>query len=254
MTATVFAMLAMVWLSGCGHIFKPPADDAGARAILERLMRHNSELTQYKGLAGIQIRMKGRSHSARIAFAAVQPDKMRVELLNLMGTPLTSLSGDGEMVTVISHGDQKRYRFRQTRTALSKLIEIPIGIEDLQSLLAGRVPVPPHVSVQSATNSQNETDEEIVLKNRWGDTVAKLQTDAAARHIKTLRVMDSEGALQYHVLWAQWREIDGYRLPSELIIETADNHRLTLTMDRFWPNAKVAPSMFVLEPKGKHRS
>lgn len=244
----------MVWLSGCGHLFKPPGDDPEARIILERLMQHNSALTRYKGLADIQMRMKGSSLSARIAFAAVRPDKMRVELLNMMGTPLTSLSGDGETVTVISHGDRKHHRFRQTRTALSKLIEIPIGIEDLQHLLAGQVPLPPHISAQPASERTNVDDPEIILKNRWGDIVARLKTDQTKRQIKTLQVLDRAGGLQYQVIWVQWREVDGFRVPSKLAIESAANQKLTLTMDRYWPNAEVAPSTFVLEPSAKHRS
>ena len=171
-----------------------------------------------------------------------------------MGTPLTSLSGDGETVTIISHGDRKHYQFRQTGTALAKLIEIPIGIEDLQSLLAGRVPLPPHISAQPATERPDEADPEIILKNRWGDIVARLETDQTTQHIKTLRVMDSEGGLQYQILWIQWKEVGGFRVPSKLAIESASNQKLTLTMDRYWPNAKVAPSTFELEPSENHRS
>jgi len=235
-------------------MFKPPGDDADARILIDRLLQNNSALTQYKGLADISLRMNGKTHSARIAFAAVRPDKMRVELLNMMGTPLTSLSGDGETVTIISHGDRKHHRFRQTRTALKKLIEIPIGIEDLQSLLGGRVPVPPHTTVQFTKDRPDGADSVILLLNRWNDIVARLQMDQTMQHIKSLWVLDPEGELQYQIQWIEWREVGGYRVPSKLNIESAASQKLTLSLDRFWPNAKVAPSTFVLEPNVNHRS
>ena len=243
---------AVVWLCGCSHMFKPPRDDAHARLLLDRLMQNNSALTQYKGLADIRMRVNGKSHSGRIAFAAVRPDKMRVELLNMMGTPLTSLSGDGDTVTIVSHGDRKHYRFRQTRTALASLIEIPIGIEDMQSLLAGRVPVPPHVSAQFVPDQAFGTDAAILLKNRWRNTVARIQVDQSTQHIKALRVTDPEGKLQYQIRWLQWEVVGGYRLPLKLVIESSAKQMLTLTMDRYWPNAKVSPATFVLESKGNH--
>ncbi len=249
-----FTFGAIMWLSGCGYLIKPPVDDESARIVIERLQQNNRALVQYKGLARVHMRMSGKSQSARIAFAAIQPDKMRVELLNMIGTPLTSLSGDGETVTIISHGDRKHYRFRQTRTVLAKLIEIPIGIEDLQRLLAGRVPLPPHTSAQSATDHMNVAERDFILKNRWGGIVARLHTDQTTQYIKSLRVMDPEGAFQYQIVWNNWREVGGFRIPSQLTIESGTNQKLTLTMDRFWPNAKVAPSTFVLEPKGNHRS
>lgn len=245
----------MAWLTACSHIFQPPEDDASARVLLDRLLQKNSAITQYKGLAGIRMRMDGgSSHSGRIAFAAVQPDKMRVEVLNMMGTPLTSLSGDGHTVTILSHNDRKHYRIRQTQTALSSLIEIPMGIEDLQNLLAGRVPVPPHASVQSLAERPDAPEAVLLLKNRWNGVVARLQMDQASHEVTALQVLEPDGQLQYQILWLQWRAVDGYRIPSKLIIESSAGQKLTLTMDRFWPNAKVPPSTFVLEPSGDNRS
>lgn len=253
-SALIIVISAMAMMNGCSHLFRPPEDDAHARMLLEHLLQNNSALTQYKGLAGIHMRMNGRSQSGRIAFAAVQPDKMRVEVLNMLGTPLTSLSGDGNNVTILSHDDHKQYRFRQTRTALASLIEIPIGIEDLQNLLAGRVPVPPHVSVQSLSGRPDTCDVILVLKNRWNGVVARLQMDQTNNDAKSLRVLDFSGELKYQILWLQWKKVGRYRVPAKLVIESPAKQKLTLTMDRYWPNAKVPPSTFVLEAAGNHQS
>lgn len=245
---------AITLLTGCGHLFKPAEDDPKALKLLGRLLTVNSTLTQYKGVANIQMQLNGRVHKGRIAFAAVQPDKMRVELLNMLGTPLTSLSGDGNTVTIISHGDQKRYHFEQTRTVLEILIKIPIGIEDLQNLLAGRVPIPPHALVKSPAGDGGDQDAVVLLKNRWHGLVAILQLDSQAQQIHSMRVIGPEGKLQYQVSWIRWREVGGYSVPAKLIIESPDKQKMTVSVDRYWPNAKVPPSTFVLESAKKNRS
>jgi outer membrane biogenesis lipoprotein LolB len=252
--ASIIVIGAVVVISGCSHMFQPPKEDAYARMLLDRLLQNNSALKQYKGLAAIRLQMNGRSQSGRIAFAAVQPDKMRVELLNMLGTPLTSLSGDGDTVTIVSHDNHKKYRFRQTRTALASVIDIPIGIEDLQNLLAGRVPVPPRVSAQLLPAPADASDVMLILKNRWDNVVARLQIDRTTHDIKALWALDSNGVLKYQIQWLQWKDVGGFRVPSKLVVESSASQNLTLTMDRYWPNANVPPSTFVLEDAGSDRS
>lgn len=225
-------------------MLKPPSDD-DARLVLHRMMAVNKGLDQFKGLANIRMESENRSRSGRIAFAAVVPDKMRIELLNAMGAPLTSLSADGERISVVSYVDQKRYRFRQTRTALEAIINIPIGIEDMQSLLAGKVPLPSYAFAKMMDG--NNPDDILVLKNRWRGTVANLEVDRVDSQVKSLRKFDGEGELQYQIQWLQWKRVGAYRVPSKLVINTPSHQRLIVIMGRFWPNAEVAPSTFLLD-------
>lgn len=245
--AKLIVIIMVASATGCGHLFKPPVDDPKARLMVDRLQQVNSELEQFKGLANIQMISDLHSQSGRIAFAAVKPDKMRVELLNMIGTPITSLSGDGETITILSHSDQRYYRLRQTPTALEALIQIPIGIEDLQSLLAGRVPIPRHATVHSKSTDTDSQNQWILFKNRWHGVVARLAVDRRTERIETLQVIDHEGELQYQIRWLQWQVTGPYNIPSKLFIESASKQKLTLKMDRFWPDAVVAPSTFVLD-------
>jgi outer membrane biogenesis lipoprotein LolB len=252
--ASIIVIGALAVTSGCSHMFQAPKEDAYARMLLDGVLQNNTALKQYKGLAGIRLQMNGRSQSGRIAFAAVQPDKMRVELLNMLGTPLTSLAGDGATVTIVTHDNHKQYHFRQTPTALASVIGVPIGIEDLQNLLAGRVPVPPHVSAQLLPAPAGTSDVMLILKNRWNNVVARLQIDQETHDIKALWALDLNGALKYQIQWLQWKEVGRFRVPSKLVVESPASQRVILTMDRYWPNAKVPRSTFVLEDTDSDRS
>lgn len=241
----LLAVYLLILLTGCTQLFKPPADDVPARIIIGRLIDHNKELTQFKGLAKVQMISEGRSQSGRIAFAAIWPDKMRVELLNMMGAPLTTLAGDGDDIRIISHIDNKKYRIRQSPTALEPVIHLPVGIEDLQSLLSGRVPLPPHAFAQLMETDGPE--DVVLLKNRWHGLISKLKVDSKTHQIKNMQVYDAEGELRYQIQWHLWKAVGGYILPSKVIIESFNLQRLILSVDRIWPNIEVSPSTFVID-------
>jgi outer membrane biogenesis lipoprotein LolB len=101
---------------------------------------HNADLEPTKGLMRIEIISGGRITSGRAAWAAEHPDRLRLEWLSALGQPLMSMAGDGKTITLYSSADQTYRRFAQSRTALERLIRIPIGIEDLIDVLAGRPP------------------------------------------------------------------------------------------------------------------
>jgi outer membrane biogenesis lipoprotein LolB len=240
----VACMLAVL-ITGCTALWKPPVDDARARFLLGRLAVQNDKLKQFKGLAKIRMEAPGAIHSGRIAYAAVRPDKLRVELLNTLGTPLDSLAGDGEYITIRSHVKHKHFRMRQSHRALEGVLQLPLGLEDLLLLLSGRVPLPVHAAATIA-----EPDgplEVVVLKSRWHAVVARLRFDARSHQIRGLASYDGKGALQYDIQWHQWKKIKGFTLPAKVAIESASHQRLLLWMDRFWPNPAIAPSIFVLD-------
>lgn len=235
----------LVVSTGCAKLFKVPEDDAYARMVIGQLLTQNEDLVQFKGLARVKMNDVGRSRSGRIAFAAVRPDRMRVEVLNTMGTPLTTMAGDGNHISILSHIDKKHYRIRQSRKALEPVVHLPIGIEDLQRLLAGLVPLPPYVFARSEETDGPE--DIVVLKNRWHGVVSRLRVDSKTRQIKHMQVFDSEGQLHYQIHWYQWKEKGKFTLPSKVTIESLSHQSLELVVDRFWPNAEVAPSTFILD-------
>ena len=188
----------------------------------------------------IQLQNGSQTITARAAWAMAVPGRLRVELLNMLGQPMTSLASDGQFITIISHHDQSHYRFIQSRSALKRLIHLPIGIEELQALLAGRPPLPPYCAAQIDGQA-------IVLKNRWRTILAKLFLDETDQ-VQMLKVYDDDGALRYQVRWLQWQVVGPYTVPRRLQVDGGQGQRLNLTMDRFWADVQLSPKTFSLEP------
>lgn len=243
----LFVILCMILPVGCKMI-KRPEEDPYARMLVDRLIRSNSGLNQFKGFANIRLNSEGQVRSGRIAFAGVKPNKMRIELLNTIGTPLISLAGDGENITILDQSSQKHYHLRQSRTALKSVIQFPIGIEDLQCLLTGGLPI--QTNTFASLERKNDQEAIILLKNRWHYKVARLKIDSVSRQIRSMLIFDQEGNEQYRIHWQKWKQAGDYTIPSKLFFESFSDHRLSMVVDRFWPDVQVEPSMFVLDLPG----
>ncbi len=238
------AIIVLLALNGCAWILKPPPDDQYARQMVEKLYAYNSELKQFKSLAKTRVESSERKLAGRVALAAAAPNQMRVEWLNIMGQPLISLAGDGRTISIISHSGKRIYRRRQSPTALEPLIQIPMGIEDLQNLLAGRPPLSNFVSAQLV--EKHDAVDVIALKNRWHSTLARLHIDRSQQQVQMMRNYDTDGTLHYQIDWLQWQTIKGYTIPRKVMVSAASGIRLTFTVERFWPDVDLPASTFVL--------
>jgi outer membrane biogenesis lipoprotein LolB len=239
-------MIGVFLLSGCAHLLPPPRDEPPARQVLERLVENNTGLTQFKALGQIRLESTDGYRSGRVAMAAVMPRKLRADWLNMMGQPLTSLAGDGKTIRIWSPTDAKVHSLHQSPGALAKLIRIPLGIEDFQNILIGRPALPPYSAVQFK-ESRDDVDI-LCLKNRWRKEVATIRIERSTGQIIAMQVFDGHGHLRYETRWLQWRRQGKYLLPGKITLESDARDRLSLTVDRFWPDADIAPSIFVLKP------
>jgi outer membrane biogenesis lipoprotein LolB len=239
-------IIIMILATGCTHILPPPQDDGPARQVLDRLVGNNAGLTHFKALGHIRMDSGGTKQSGRVAVAAVFPNKLRADWLNITGQPLVSVAGNGETIHIWNASDAKMHRLRQSPKALAKLIRIPLGIDEFQSIIIGRPPLPSHSAVQY---KESHDDVDILsLKNRWREEVARITVDRSSGKLLALQVFDGHGRLQYETRWLQWRREGKYLLPIKVSMDSDTQDRFILTVDRFWPDAEVPCSVFELNP------
>jgi len=239
--------VVMFILNGCARLFPAPVNDAAAVALLSRLEQNNSQLDQFKGIMRLRIESNRQDFSGRAAWAADAPSQLRVELLNMLGQPITSMAANGSELKIISRPDSKTYRLQQTRTSLEPLIEIPFGVDDLISLLAGRIPLPDHAAV--LMSREGSAEESIELVNRWHATVARLYLDNSGKP-RQLKVYNDQGDQAYRIDWIQWQTVDALILPRELELHGIDKQSAWMLIDRFWPQDQLPPSTFELPSPG----
>lgn len=230
--------------SGCAWLIKPPSDDPMARQMLEGLLATNSAMTQYKGLAQVRLAVDKKVHTGTMAVAAVLPDRMRVELLSMVGQPLSSMVANGQTIRIRSHDDNRIYEINQSPSALETVIHIPIGIEQLQRLLIGRPKLPEFAAAQFTRKTEKEVAIEMI--SRFHNTQAVIVMTADTATIRSLEMHREGGEFRYLVRFLQWQQMGDYCIPKQLAIESGTGDQVTMTMRRFWPDADISADTFEL--------
>ena len=237
-------IILLIAVSGCGWLAGPPPQDIEADAFMQRWAGHNSALKQAKGLMRIQVETSGPSISGRAAWAANFPDQVRIELLSFLGQPLMKFAANGKAIVVAVAGEEEPYRVKQRSGALEKIVHIPIGVEDLLNIMKG---VPPEVTYTAAQMRYGEGGEKrVVLLNRWHQKVAEFKAMDGSQ-IQEMAAFDGEDRPLYRISWKSWIEIKGYTVPKEIEVTTGGGERLSLEVDRLFPDEPVSKELFEID-------
>lgn len=228
--------------AGCARLIQPPEDQPRARALLDIHTEANHDLNRFKGLGRVHLVMPDVNMAGRLAIAAEMPDKMRLELLSALGQPLLRLAADGKTMSIYSSQTSKVHELKQTDTVLERIVHIPITIESLLSVLAGRLPI--YESSAARILQENSTHVVVALQDRWSATLATFEVDLQTRQVSRFTAFGPDDSVRYRINWLQWQRVQGYLLPYEMEIAFNDVHGMKLTMDRYWCNVPLPDGIF----------
>ncbi|HUV76643.1 MAG TPA: DUF4292 domain-containing protein [Desulfobacterales bacterium] len=239
-----------------------------AEKTLSTLKNQNLKLKTFKGVGNIKFRgSKKKDVAGRIAWVASAPDRIRISLSSVSGQPMISVASDGQWLYLISHSSGDFYKKPATASSMKRLFTIPVKTEDMVDILAGRVPIHSYdsavltdnrsqvysteghmVSTRNGGEGSGQNGYVLVLKKKWGDILEKIYLDEKKKNVHKVEMFDATGTLAYRVEFDGMRAINGYRVPSRLLISNSDGSGFQLDVDRYWPDASVSPSVFVLTP------
>jgi len=245
-TARSIIVLLLLGLWGCAGVFTRPGPDGEAAALLEKAGSADPGLRTLKGLATVDILRSGKHYQARLAWICEPPDRFRITVLGALGRPSLSLTSDGRQFFYLSHdsGEFKKWQ----RGAMFTPLTMPIAVapEDIAAVLSGRIPTRAHDSA-SVTPREPDGGRVLVLK-RWGRIVQTIDFDPEGGGPVGYTVYTAQNTVDYSVSFQDLRQVAGYRLPWRSEIDGGNGSRVTVRVDRYWPNSPVNPEMFVLAP------
>ncbi len=239
-----------------------------AEKTISTLKNQNLKLKTFKGVGSIKFRgSKKIDIAGRIAWVASVPDRIRIVLSSISGQPMVSVASDGQWLYLISHSSGDYYKKPATASSMRRLLGIPLKTEDMVDILAGRVPIHSYDSAVLTDNSSQAYSTEghtvstrnggedsgqngyvLVLKKKWGDILEKIYLDEKKKNVHKVEMFDATGTLAYRVEFDGMRTINGCRVPSRLLVSNNDGSGFHLDVDRYWTDASVSPSVFVLTP------
>jgi starvation-inducible outer membrane lipoprotein len=249
---------------------KESRSSSKAKEIISILKDQNHNLKTIKGVGRITfLENDEKEMTTRIAWVASTPDKIRITLSSVSGHPMISAASDGQWFYFFSHASGDFYKKRPTNFNMKRFFTISIKSEDIVNILFGRIPVVEYDSTDfmedrfskgrpgnfestevSSFNKDikgNKNSSVILLKNKWGNVREKIYLNDR-RDTHMIEMFDSTGAVVYRIELIEMQEIKSYRVPYRLKVSDDDGAGFQLDLDRYWADAAVSPSVFMLTP------
>ncbi len=249
-SAATLGIVVAFFLFSCARFMGlPPKIDEHqieAEQKLSVLVQSNAGLVSFKGIGRIQYIDNTRVQTVRAAWAGVVPDRIRIEALGASGQPVIRLAADGTWLYMNSFYPQRFYKTR-SKKKLGKLLPIPITTDALIALLAGRAPAYDFHTL-SLQPGRTENGPFFILRGRWGGVAQKIYPDPTGTRVVKVETFNPGGGLAYRAQMIDWKTVSGFSLPFGLRLFKNEQAVFGLTVERYWLNVPVEPSLFTLLP------
>ncbi|WP_028315119.1 hypothetical protein [Desulfatibacillum aliphaticivorans] len=245
LTPLFCALLAAASLQACA-LWKKPAPTPGlpqAKEVIESIQKDYTSAGPFKGISRFTQEQYGNRLSGRAAFVVAPPDRLRVDILNPFGQPMVKMAYNGRHVFMYTGAEDKFRSGVATRGKMEDALGLPMSMEELAQILGGHAPVASHwwakiefwdfSGDQGAQRGFLLTLRSLTGRIRekiWvaGDEVTIIQADVY-----------SSGKRLYSVFPDRDK-------PGNIRIQGEDGASITLEKQRFWENATVDESQFML--------
>lgn len=248
-----FLPVSLLFLFACAGLRKapviiPPAEGLPvASDVIEQLKQQNRTLKTFKGIGTVRLDQKGIRQSFRMAWTGARPTKFHIIIQNAFGQPALNLAGDGEYLYFFSFDRKPEFFKKQSSNPnLNSFISVPIKVDEVLSFLSGRTPIYKYDHAILEKSAANDGFV-LILKKRWLGLRQKIYLNND-KEVYKVDTFDIKGALAYRAELNRFQTVNGYTLPFQIVLSTADGNRFQLNVDRYWADVSVSPEMFVLTP------
>jgi outer membrane biogenesis lipoprotein LolB len=245
----IIALLAaLLSVSGCASLIPRPEKNISPEAgdLLERIVAFNSRLKACKGIGTISFRSRADMPRMRFAWLCRLPDRIRLELLGATGTPLLTLSADGDNFYFLPRADNSRLRKEKAAgVTLGKAIAVPLPIPDAAHLLAGRIPL---LDFDTAERIKPDNGKYGLLlrQHRPERTETIIFDETTDRPCRIEFRQGSKDALEYAASFSGVRTVEDTTIPESIILENGQGESVAIEISRFWPETDLPIEKFVL--------
>ncbi|MBI9076767.1 MAG: hypothetical protein JEZ02_15270 [Desulfatibacillum sp.] len=241
----LFVLLIAANLQACA-LWKKPAPQPSmpdAKGMVEKIQQDFEALGQFKGISRFSQERNGVLLSGRAAFGAAPPDRLRVDILNPFGQPVVRLAYNGKHLYMYTGAENKFRSGVATRSKMNKALGIDLAIKELAYVLAGFPPIADHSQVAiepwSFADGTSNQGYVLTLTSFLGRMREKIWV---SRDGLTVLQADIYGSGK--VLYSVFPPTAGKGGKTRVL--GGDGASLILERQRFWDNATVDESQFML--------
>ena len=243
-----FAPLILLFILGCGPK-QPPLPAVGGFDTVEQVRdaawaRAVPSALQAKVSLNIDAPRQGVKGTARGGLLLHEPGHVRLDLFSPIGTPLLFLAADGEALRLFSTTKGEFLQAEDAEGALRSLTGGAAGLNDVVSVLAGRLPF---AGATLQGSSREGGVSRLTFASPQG-AKAEVEIDEATLTTQAVRAFGASGELALSATYGAYVNVGGALLPELVTVEIPPlDMRLTLTLSS-WEVLAEAPTSFVLTP------
>lgn len=232
--------LILALMLGCGDK-PPPAASGDATSAAEQAWARSLPFALKASFAvSVDAPRAGTKGTTRGALLVHRPGRFRMEIFSPMGTPLVSAASDGDAFGMYLGAQNTWIGTPVAEQALRELTGGAAGLEDLISVLTGRLPF------QGATVSDASRTETGWAYTFDGpdNTKALVELDGQELLNQSIVAIDDAGETALTAVYSDYMRAEGNRLPEKLELEVPG---LELTLEikySSWQELGVIPDSF----------
>jgi len=226
-----------VLLMGCAAIERTRYHEvplSEEQAVFSRVFR--TDVTGAETLRGIALfsleQSSGGRHSHRFAMAVSHPSGLRLESVPSFGIPVFFLSLSGGSFKVYVPGNNRFYFGDATRDNICSFLNIPLGAEEITSLLTGMPPMEPSPEEgrYPAIYRNDRGEYRIDLRSPGGALLQSLRIND--EHDMTgLEVFGENGRRRYEASFSRHRRMETGSYPGHISVRIEDFQPTVLEVD-----------------------
>ena len=135
--------LLVLFTLGCAKRQGPIMPEViGDPDVVVSLARSRNKVDVLQGRFSLKLETGEGNYTVPAAVVMDHPDRFRFELYTPLGTPLATLTSDGESLHVWSQRERTFYRGDAATAVLKGVTGGEVGIDDLLAILTGALPMP----------------------------------------------------------------------------------------------------------------
>jgi hypothetical protein len=228
--------------------FGPNGEVHDPQVLLASLKARSSSLHALIGGGNLQVKTPRGGGNAGVNVAAERPASLRVEVLGFFDNPVLLLATDGQRLSVYHSDDATFAEGLATPRALSHVVPVALGAEDLVSLLFGVPPLGEGSPIALRVDPERRA---YALTIASGERQEVVYQDLESL-LPVAFVLD--GPEGFQAQFEDYRSVGEGMLPRRILLASNDGKsELRLTYRKVRLEATAEPSLFQFAPpKGAH--
>ena len=221
----------------------PTPDPQG---LLSSLTEQQNNITSFRGIGKLCYTVEGEQRTTRVAWIGSSPGNLRIETLGLWGQPNLTLLIKGSTLYLHVPDENRCLQAKATANNVSRLVSVPLPVEDLFVMLSGQVPIRPFHRAEIQF-SEIEGDWCLSLYGKWRRIVERMWTEGIATEVNRIDVFDGRGHLLYTALFKRFQPPEDSLILKEIVVSGEQGASFSLELERLSTNVEVPAGAYTLQ-------